>query len=123
MFSTLFNRSPYQTPVPRLIPSHPDFQPIVQAAARLICTAPEFDALAQAAGLRGVVDGVTDSVGRATLRAELDGRVAHLYGLSESEFTHILGTFPLMVQEVKDAALAAYRRPGGVGGAAPTQAP
>ncbi|OLV17560.1 hypothetical protein BOO71_0008200 [Deinococcus marmoris] len=96
-------------PIPRLTATSPDFQPIVQAAARLICTAPEFEALAQAAGLRGVVDGVTDEAGRAALRAELDGRVAHLYGLSESEFTHILGTFPLVAQEVKDAALASFR--------------
>jgi methylase of polypeptide subunit release factors len=99
----------YQLPVPRLTPSHPDFHPITQAAARLICTAPEFDALAQAAGLRGHIDGVTDAAGRAALRAELDGRVAWLYGLSEAEFTHILGTFPLVAQEVKDAALTAYR--------------
>ncbi|THF70152.1 ATP-binding protein [Deinococcus sp. Arct2-2] len=100
----------YGLPVPRLTPTHPEFQPIVQAAARLICTAPEFDELAQAAGLRGGVDGVTDEAGRAALRADLDGRVAHLYGLSESEFTHILGTFPLVSAEVKAAALAAFVR-------------
>ena len=100
----------YQLPIPRLTQASPDFQPIVQATARLISTAPEFDDLAKAAGLRGSVDGVTDGAGRAALRAELDGRVAHLYGLSESEFTHILGTFPLVAQEVKDAALAEFRR-------------
>ncbi|EYB66520.1 hypothetical protein DEIPH_ctg103orf0049 [Deinococcus phoenicis] len=99
----------YQLPIPRLTPSDPDFAPITQAAARLICTAPEFDELAQAAGLSGSADGVTDPAGRAALRAELDGRVAHLYGLTEAEFTHVLGTFPLVAQEVKDAALAAYR--------------
>ncbi|WP_162178629.1 helix-turn-helix domain-containing protein [Deinococcus marmoris] len=98
-----------QLPVPRLTAADPDFQPIVQAAARLICTAPEFDDLAKAAGLRGSLDGVTDEAGRAALRAELDGRVAHLYGLTEAEFTHILATFPLVAQEVKDAALAAFR--------------
>ncbi|WP_415791733.1 helix-turn-helix domain-containing protein [Deinococcus saxicola] len=100
----------YQIPVPRLTYTHPDFQPIVQAAARLICTAPEFDDLAKAAGLRGSVEGVTDEVGRAALRAGLDGRVAHLYGLTEAEFTHILGTFPLVAQEVKDAAMAEFKR-------------
>lgn len=99
----------YQLPVPRLTPSDPNFQPIVQAAARLICTAPEFDELAQAAGLRGSVDGVTDAAGRAALRAELDGRVAHLYGLTEAEFKHILSTFPLVDLAVKDAALQAFR--------------
>ena len=33
--------------------------------------------------------------------------VAHLYGLTEEEFAYILTTFPLITQEVKDAALAA----------------
>ncbi|MFN4252353.1 Eco57I restriction-modification methylase domain-containing protein [Deinococcus sp.] len=106
----------YQLPVPRLTSAEPSFQPIVAAAAKLICTTPEFDDLAKAAGLQGHTDGVTDDAGRAALRAELDARVAHLYGLSESEFTHILGTFPLVDQSVKDAALAEFRRlaPAGV---------
>lgn len=99
----------YQLPIPRLTPSDPDFQPIVTAAARLICTAPEFNDLAKAAGLRGHEDGVTDDAGRAALRAELDGRVAHLYGLTEDEFKHILSTFPLVDQRVKDDALQAFR--------------
>ncbi|MFC3859220.1 helix-turn-helix domain-containing protein [Deinococcus antarcticus] len=43
------------------------------------------------------------------MRAELDGRVAHLYGLTEDEFKHILSTFPLVDQKVKDDALQAFR--------------
>lgn len=42
------------------------------------------------------------------LRAELDGIVAHVYGLTRAEFAHVLATFPLVAQAVKDAALAAY---------------
>jgi hypothetical protein len=49
--------------------------------------------------------------GRAKRRAEIDARVAHLYGLTESEFTHILGTFPLVAEPVKAAALKAFRQP------------
>jgi hypothetical protein len=45
----------------------------------------------------------------ARLRAELDGLIAHLYGLTEVEFAHILGTFPLVAEPVKIAALNAYR--------------
>lgn len=45
----------------------------------------------------------------ARLRAELDGLVAHLYGLSENEFVHILATFPLVPEPVKQAARNAYR--------------
>ena len=83
--------------------------PIVQRAARLICTTPEFDDLAQSVGLKSHQDSATDPTERARLRAELDGLVAHLYGLTEAEFVHILGTFPLVPQPVKVAAHNAYR--------------
>lgn len=39
----------------------------------------------------------------------LDCLVAHLYGLTETEFAHILATFPLVAEPVKVAALNAYR--------------
>lgn len=55
------------------------------------------------------VDTDTDPTKRARLRAELDGLVAHLYGLSEAKFAHILGTFPLVAEPVKIAALNAWR--------------
>jgi predicted HTH transcriptional regulator len=35
--------------------------------------------------------------------------IAHLYHLTESEFKHILGTFPVVAQEVKDTALEAFK--------------
>lgn len=98
----------YQLPIPRLTEKDPKFRPIVERAARLICTTPEFDDLVREVGLRGHADGVTDPDERARLRAELDGIIAHLYGLTEEEFRHVLRTFPLVAQPVKDAALAAY---------------
>ena len=52
---------------------------------------------------------MTNAVPRAKLRAELDGLIAHLYGLTESEFAHILTTFPLVSDSVKLAAQNAYR--------------
>ena len=99
----------YGIPVPRLISTHSIFLPIVERAAKLICTTPEFDELAREVGLRDHRDGVTDPTERARLRAELDGMIAHLYGLTEEEFAYILTTFPLVEQSVKDAALEAYR--------------
>ena len=54
-------------------------------------------------------EGATDPVERARLRAELDGLVAHIYGLTEDEFVHILTTFPLVPDPVKVAAHNAYR--------------
>ena len=110
----------YQTPFPRLTAGDPYFAPLVERAARLICTTPEFDDLAREVGLtpnpspkgEGSRYGVTEVGERARLRAEIDGMVAHLYGLTEAEFTHILGTFPLVSEAVKAATLQAYRDVG-----------
>ena len=99
----------YQIPVPRLTATDSRFIPIVARAARLICTTPEFDDLAKAVGLSGSSDGATDPSERQRLRAELDGLIAHLYGLTETEFAHILGTFALVAEPVKTAALTAWR--------------
>ncbi|MFZ4536353.1 Eco57I restriction-modification methylase domain-containing protein [Propionivibrio sp.] len=100
----------YQCPMPRLDKLVPSFAVIVQRAARLICTTPEFDDLAKAVGLQSHHEGATDPTERARLRAELDGLVAHLYGLTEEEFAHILSTFPLVADAVKVDAHNAYRR-------------
>jgi len=54
--------------------------------------------------------GATDPAERAQIRAELDGLIAHLYGLTEAEFVHILATFPLVPAVVKVDAHNAYRR-------------
>lgn len=45
----------------------------------------------------------------APLRAEVDGLVAHLYGLTESEFAHVLRTFPVVPEPVREAARNAWR--------------
>ncbi|NNM87404.1 MAG: hypothetical protein HKL95_02665, partial [Phycisphaerae bacterium] len=99
----------YQLPIPRLTEKDQAFAPIVERSARLICTTPEFDALAKQVGLRSHKDGVTNPVQRAILRAELDGLIAHLYGLTEVEFAHILKTFPLVSDPVRVAAHNGYR--------------
>jgi hypothetical protein len=99
----------YQLPIPRLTQEDAAFSPIVKRAARLICTTPEFDDLAKEVGLKSHKDGATDPVERARLRAELDGLVAHLYGLTEEEFAYILTTFPLVPDPAKIAAHNAYR--------------
>lgn len=99
----------YQVPVPRLGKSDRVVVPIAERAARLICTTPEFDSLAKEVGLAAHRQGATDPAERARLRAELDGLIAHLYGLTEAEFAHILTTFPLVAEPVKVAALNAYR--------------
>jgi hypothetical protein len=92
-----------------LTATDPAFTPIVHRAAQLICTTPPFHALAKEVGLGSHNNGVTDITGRARLRADLDALVAHLYGLTEDEFAHILTTFPLVAEDIKTATLAAYR--------------
>lgn len=99
-----------QLPVPRLTEKDLVFAPIVERATKLICTTPEFDDLAREVGLGSHKNGVTDPVQRVALRAELDGLIAHVYGLTEAEFSHILSTFPLVAAKVKEATLEAYRR-------------
>jgi hypothetical protein len=99
----------YQLPIPRLTNADAFFAPIVERAGRLMCTRAEFDDLAKSIGLGSHKAGVTGGVERAQLRAELDGLIAHLYGLTEEEFNYILQTFPLVDDSVKDSALAAFR--------------
>ena len=100
----------YQCPVPRLSRVDHRFAPIVQRAARLVCGTSEFDGLADIVGWKDHREGVSGPTERAQLRAELDGLVAHMYGLTEVEFAHILGTFPLVADAAKVDARNAYRR-------------
>ncbi len=116
----------YQLPVPRLTKEDAQFLSLVRRAARLICTTEEF------ADLWNEIDAeiglnplglsprsnrcawtpnmpATAEHDRDRLRAEIDGLAAHMYGLSEEEFNHVLSTFPLVDTGVRDAALAAYR--------------
>lgn len=83
---------------------------IVHRATHLICTTPEFDDLAKAVGLNGHKDDITYPTKRAPVWVpSLDGLVAQLCGLTEAEFAHILGTFPLVAELTKVAALNAWR--------------
>jgi hypothetical protein len=99
----------YNLPVPRLQKGDRWFDEIVERAAKLICTTPEFADLAKEVGLGSHLNGVTNEVQRAKLRAELDGIIAHLYQLNEVEFAHILTTFPIVPDPTKQSALNAYR--------------
>ena len=97
----------YQLPIPYFSENSIGFIPIAERAARLICVSSDFDDLAKEVGLKQHQP--LEPIERARLRAELDGLIAHLYGLTESEFAHILTTFPLVAEPVKVAALNAYR--------------
>lgn len=99
----------YALPCPRWSEGDPGFKAVVERSARLICTTSEFDALAKKVGLGNHRKGAAAPEERARLRAELDGLIAHMYGLTEEEFAYILTTFPLVPDPVKVAAQNAYR--------------
>ena len=99
----------YQIPVPRLNEKDAAFNLIVDRAAKLICAEPAFDDLARRLGLGSREDAAKSPVDPTQLRAELDGIIANLYGLTEEEFAYILTTFPVVPEPTKDAALAAFR--------------
>ncbi|MEI6707730.1 MAG: DNA methyltransferase [Methylococcales bacterium] len=112
----------YQLPIPRLTETDPQFKPIVERAAALICTIPEFDDLKTELAEQGydfntvrgelVEPCPSTSSGRTDfeIRAELDAIIAHLYGLTEAEFAHILKTFPIVKEEIKTAAMAEFKK-------------
>jgi len=100
----------YQLPVPRLAPDNPRSIDIATRAAQLICVGPEFDELRSE--LLGDVNAhvATDDIERRQLQSEIDGLVAHLYGLKEDEFVHILNTFRQVEQSIKKAVMDAYHK-------------
>ncbi|HPK48998.1 MAG TPA: hypothetical protein PKY24_04910, partial [Opitutaceae bacterium] len=101
-----------QLPIPRLTAADAAFRPLVERAARLIGTTEEYDdLLKEIFGPKAThrTHGEHSPEGRAKLRAEIDAQVAHLYGLTDSEFAHILGTFPLVDPGVKESALTEFR--------------
>lgn len=101
----------YQLPVPRLTAKDKWFKQIIERAAKLICTTDEFAELWEEVMKTKWSEKVTatSEFERNKLRAELDGIIAHIYELTEEEFTYILGTFPIVAQPQKVAAHNAYR--------------
>jgi len=95
----------YQLPIPRLTETDPRFKAIVERAAGLICVSEEFEDLKRELVAKGY-ELKTDAP--EILRAELDGLVAKLYDLTAEEFAHILKTFPIVKEDVKTAAMAAF---------------
>jgi hypothetical protein len=100
-----------QIPVPRPEPTSSPFSSLVELAARLSAITAEFAGLWESA--MGTFwfphPAATDPAERARLAAEIDGRVAHLYGLTEAELAHVLATFPTIEEVGRAAVLAAYR--------------
>lgn len=88
------------------------FYELVERAAKLICTTEEFaDLWKEVMGTKWTKSSrVTEEKERMQLRAEMDAIVAHLYGITEEEFIHILGTFPIVKEDVKKLTLQEFRK-------------
>ena len=101
----------YQLPVPRLKLKDKWYKPIVERAAKLICTTAEFSDLWEEVMKSKWSEKLvaTQEYERNQLRAELDGIIAHIYGLTEEEFAYILSTFPIVPQPHKVSSQNAYR--------------
>jgi hypothetical protein len=101
----------YNTPCPRISVKDKWYRPIINRAIKLICTTDEFAELWEEVMKTKWSEKVaaTTKFERNKLRAELDGIIAHIYELTEDEFTYILGTFPIVAQPQKVAAHNAYR--------------
>jgi SAM-dependent methyltransferase len=103
-----------QLPVPRPHPETSAFSSLVELAARLTCTTPDFAGLWE--GAIGTFwfpeEAAVDPAERERLFSKLEGRVAHLYGLTEEELAHILTTSAQVDREGREAVLAAYRTLG-----------
>jgi hypothetical protein len=77
-------------PVPRLARDNPLWRRTVALAGRLACPDKRFAKWAKAVGVEW---GKLDSAEKDDMIAELDAVVAHLYGLSQPQLTHIFETF------------------------------
>ncbi|GGX29711.1 hypothetical protein GCM10010297_58900 [Streptomyces malachitofuscus] len=77
-------------PVPDVPLDHGDGAEVVRVSGRLTCRTPEFRELAEVLGVECAPLAKDEEY---NLRAELDARVAHLYGLSASQLDLILADF------------------------------
>jgi hypothetical protein len=77
-------------PVPLVAPGDPPFERLGSLAKALAEAAEPVETMAE--------------------HAELQALVARLYGLSGEDFEHVLGTFPLIAEEVKRKALVEFGR-------------
>lgn len=101
----------YQLPIPRLTKSDYWFKKIVERVVKLICISDEFAELwkdimkTEWAANKAIVK----DEDRNKVRSELDGIIAHLYGLSEEELIYVLSTFPLVSDLQKKDIINYYK--------------
>ncbi len=101
----------YNTPCPRLKPHDTWYTPIIERSARLICTSEEFAELWEDVMKTKWTSRVAaaDESQRNRIKAELDGIISHVYGLSEDELVYVLSTFPIVSKTQRQSTLDYFR--------------
>jgi hypothetical protein len=104
-----------QLPVPRLNAKDKWYKQIIETAAKLICTTAEFAELWEEVMKTKWSEKVaaTQDEERNQLRAELDGIIAHIYGLPEDKFQYILTFFAIVPLAQKQRAMEEYKKLAG----------
>jgi len=97
----------YNTPCPRLKPEDTWYLPIIERSARLICTSDEYAELWEEVMKTkwSINVAANNDSERNQIKAELDGIIAHIYGLTEDEFVYVLATFPIVSKAQKQISL------------------
>ena len=100
----------YQLPIPRLDATDKWYKLIIEKAAKLVCVTPEYSFLWKDIYNTAWNEelAITDVEERNKLKAELDGIIACVYGISNVELEHILTTFPIVSKSQKVSIIDAY---------------
>jgi hypothetical protein len=95
-------------PIPMLgeVPDAMEIVGIGEAMVRLKADSTQRNVMHRPEADRHVVSGFS----RTTAGARLNALVADIYQLSEGEFAHVLGTFPLVAIEEREAALREFQK-------------
>ncbi len=101
----------YGLPIPRLSRTDSWYKGILERSAKLVCTTSSFADLWESVMPTKWSEKETaqEDHERNTLLAELDGIIAHVYGLTEAEFVYILKSFPVVPQPQIMKTQNAYR--------------
>ena len=95
----------YQLPVPRLLEGDAHYAELLEGSARLTCVGEGYRDLWAEVFPGRPYPLPPSAKERTEIRADMDARVARIYGLTREEFAYVLSTFPLADEAHKRLAL------------------
>ena len=99
----------YQIPVPRSIPDNEIADRILARAAQLVHADSKTGEFNHVGKLGFALKSDLSLAEQTRIKAEIDALIAHVYELSEKEYTYLLNSFPLVRSKIKSACQNAYR--------------